>query len=278
MKILFLDDCFRRDKNYFGHGGFCIDEEDGNSLCVDIFELKRKHRIPYHIELKWSPGRKHFLNTDFKGDRQQVYKESIELLHKYNASIVSAVHNLNECHGIRDYGWDLNRAVLWATKQQFKFIAERFEKPILDSSSDYGIIIADKYSENKSEISILKDVFDVISFGTEYRRFNRICMNPILAISDFCPPIQISDIIIGVIVTALAHSTYGQSQFENIFNLLLKNPHEGAISFVSTLSSSILGYGMILFPLSFRPKGIELFKKLDGKYIYTNEGVQEIKK
>lgn len=135
--------------------------------------------------MKWSPSRDHFLRTNFRGDRQQIYKELIGLLHKYNASIISAVHDLSDCFGIRNYNWDLNRAVLWATKQQFKFIAERFEKPFLESNNDLGIIIADKYSENKGEISILKDIFEAVTFGTEYRRFNRICMNPLMAISTF---------------------------------------------------------------------------------------------
>lgn len=46
MKILFLDDCFRRDRNYLGHGGFCIDEENVNNLCEDLLELKQKFGIP----------------------------------------------------------------------------------------------------------------------------------------------------------------------------------------------------------------------------------------
>lgn len=275
MKILFLDDCFRRDKNYFGHGGFCIDEENVNNLCEDLLKLKRKFRIPYHIEMKWSPSRDHFLRTNFRGDRQQIYKELIGLLHKYDACIISAVHDLSDCLGIRNYNWDLNRAALWATKQQFKYISERYEKPFLESSNDYGIIIADKYSDHKGEISILKDIFEVVTFGTAYRRFNRICMNPLMAISDFCPPIQFSDTVIGIIVSALSNSRYGLNHFEDLMTLFLKKPHEGSLSFVSTLSFSILGYGLILFPQRFRSKGIELFKRLDEKYIYTNEGIRE---
>lgn len=275
MKILFLDDCFRSDKNYLGHGGFCINEEDVNSLCEDLLKLKQKFGIPYHIELKWSPSRDHFLRTNFRGDRQQIYTELIGLLHKHDASIISAVHDLNDCYGVRKYNWDLNRASLWATKQQFKFISERFEKPILESSDDYGIIIADKYSDNRGEIAILKDIFEAVTFGTEYRRFNRICMNPIMAISDYCPPIQFSDTIIGIIVSALSNSQYAQNHFENLMNLFLKNPHEGSLSFVSTISSSILGYGLILFPRRFRSKGIELFRRPDEKYIYTNDGIKE---
>jgi hypothetical protein len=275
MKILFLDDCFRRDKNYFGHGGFSIDEVDINGLCEDLSRLKRRFGIPYHIEFKWSPPRDHFLRTTFRGDRQQLYKEVIGLLQKYNVSIISVVHDLNDCYGIRNYNWDINRACLWATKQQFKYIAERFEKPLLLSKNDFGIIIADKYSEHRSEVSILKDVFDVVTFGSEYRKFSRICMNPLMAISNFCPPIQCSDIVIGAIVSALSDSRYAQNIFDNMGLLFLRDPHEGSISFDSTISCSVLGYGLVLFPQSLKAKGLQLFRRIDDKYVYDKEGVRE---
>jgi len=275
MKILFLDDSFRKDKNYLGHGGFCIDEADVNKLCEDIFKLKRMYRIPDHSEIKWSPGRDHFLQARFKGDRKQLYRDLLGLLNNYDVSIISSVHNLNECHGIKIYKWDLNRGILWATKEQFKFIAERFEKPILETSDDYGIIIADEYSEHKGEIELLKEISFAITFGTNYRKFKRICMNPLMAISDFCPPIQISDAIIGITVGALAQSQYAREYIKDLAVLFLKDPHEGSLGFSSTISSSILGYGLILFPPSFRAKGIEMLRKLDTEYVYTNEGIKE---
>ena len=278
MKILFLDDSFRKDKNYLGHGGLCIDEADVNKLCKDILKLKRRFRIPDYVEIKWSPGRDHFLRTSFKGDRKQLYRDLLALLNNYNVSVLSSVHSLNECHGVKTYGWETSRAILWATKEQFKFIAERFEKPILEASDDHGIIIADKYSEHKGEIDLLKDMSFAITSGTDYRKFVRICMNPLMAISDFCPPIQISDTIIGIIVGALAQSQYAQDYIEDMIALFLKDPHEGSLGFSSTLSSSILGYGLILFPPSFRIKGIELFSRIDKEYIYNETGMKKKEK
>jgi len=275
VKILFLDDSFRTDKNYLGHGGFCIDEADVNRLCEDIIKLKRMYKIPDRVEIKWSPGRDHFLRATFKGDRKHLYRDLLGLLNSYDVSIIGSVHNLNDCNGIKIYKWDTNRAILWATKEQFKFIAERFEKPFLETTNDYGIIIADKYSEHKGEIELLKEVSFAIAFGTNYRKFKRICMNPLMAISDFCPAIQISDTIIGIIVGALAKSRYAEEYIKELATFFLKDPHEGSSGFSSTISSSIMGYGLILFPTSFRAKGMEMFKDLDTEYVYTNEGIKE---
>ncbi len=263
MKILFLDDSYRVDKNYLGNGGFCIDEEEISKLCEDILKLKRRFHIPSNVEIKWSPDQAHYLRTLSNEVRKKLYKDLLGLLKNYNVAVICSVHDLNECYGVKKHKWNMNRSLLWATKEQFKYIAERFERPVLESSDDYGIIIADKYSDNKGEIDLLKDMMDAITFGTDYRKFKRVCMNPLIAISDFCPPIQISDTIIGIIVGALAQSEYAKSYITDLVSLFLKNPNYGATTSSPILSTSILGFGLIMFPSGFRTKGIDLFRRLD---------------
>jgi len=64
--------------------------------------------------------------------------------------------------------------------------------------------------------------------------------------------------------------------FDDISLLFLKNPHKGAIGFGSIISSSVIGFGLILFPRNFKIRGMELFEQIDKKYIYTDKGIKEI--
>jgi len=73
----------------------------------------------------------------------------------------------------------------------------------------------------------------------------------------------------------LAGSNYAKPHFNKIGILFLKDPHENAVAFGSTLSSSTLGWGLKLFPSSFRKRGLLLFGDLDARFVYTNEGVKQ---
>jgi len=151
MRFLFIDDSKQKDrknenKEYLGYGGFCIDAIKVKSLSADFYAIREKYNIPGNIELKWSPDKDHFLNKKFKGKL---------LLSKYNANILCAVHDINECHGMRLYNWGINKAILWATKEQFKYLVERFEKPYLEENNDIGLIIADHYSNRNQTKQIL---------------------------------------------------------------------------------------------------------------------------
>jgi len=275
MKLLFLDDSFQRDRGYLGYGGFCINEPELVNLIADVSELKRRFGIPETVELKWSPDRRHYLRTQFRGSRYQLYKRCIELLRDHDACVICAIHSLNDCYGKVLYNWDTRRTILWATKGQLKFLAERFEKPCLSTSTEKGVMISDQYGERKEVSTLLADISDTLRSGTQFRQFERICMPPLMTDSRFCPPLQLADIVVGIIVAALADSRYGVDLFKDVATLFLKNPHEGAISFASTVSGSVLGYGLILFPLTFRPRGLELFREIDSRYIYTSEGLEE---
>lgn len=275
MKFLFLDDSFQRDKNYLGYGGFCIDESEVVNLTAGVTDLKRRLGIPEPIELKWSPSPRHYLRATFRGGRQQLYKTCIELLRDHGACVVCVVHSLDDCYGKALYGWDTRRTILWATRSQLKFLAERFEKPYLSISDDKGLMISDQSGDRREESTLLEDISNTLRSGTQFRQFERICMPPLMTDSQFCLPLQLADIVVGIIVSALADNRYGMELFEDVAMLFMKNPHERAISFASTVSGSVLGYGLILFPVSFRPRGLELFREIDSRYIYTSEGVEE---
>jgi hypothetical protein len=274
MKFLFIDESYRKDKRYFGYGGFCIDEANVKALADDIIKLKGRYKIPRGIELKWSPERNHYFRRNFKGNRQKLYKDAILLLHKYKTTIICAVHDLNECYGMRLYCWDIKRAILWAAKQQIKFLAERFEKPYLEKNNDIGLVIADHYSDKRDETIVIKEIDFLLHYGTEFQSFKKICMIPMMTLSEYCPPVQLADLIIGIVIGALAGSRYALELYEDIALLFLKDPHENAISFSSVYSSSVLGFGLKLFPRSFIAKGLKIFTQINKKYIYTNEGIK----
>lgn len=257
-----------------GYGGFCVDDSDIGTLVEDILALKNDFGIPWWVDLKWSPSPRHFLRAEFDGNRQDLNRKAINLLHKHNATVICAVHDLNDCYGVRLYNWDFEQTRLWATKQQFKFIAERFEAPYLLTSDDSGLVIADHYSNVVGEKSLIKEASKDFKYGTGFRQFQKICMAPLVAAPRDCPPLQLADIVVGVVVASLAGNKYGLELFEDIARLFLRDPHEDAISFVSLFSSSVLGFGLKLFPPDFRTRGSELFEELDRKYVYSSEGLE----
>lgn len=273
MKALFLDDSYQKEKNYLGFGGFCIDESRIRLLIEDILDLKNDFNIPRWVILKWSPGPKHFLRTKFTGNRQELNNEAIQLLHKHNATIICAVHDLNDCYGVRLYQWDFKRARLWATKEQFRSISERYETPYLSDDNDNGLIIADHYSDVEGEISLIREASLDFERGTKYRKFQKICMPPFTSTPKDCSPLQIADIVIGVVVSSLAKNIYGLRLFEEVAKLFLKDPHKGSPSFTLKFSRAVMGFGLKLFPPNFGRAGRELFEDLDNKYEWTDKGL-----
>lgn len=185
---------------------------------------KRGFNIPEEVELKWSPDQKHFLRTKFRGKRQEVYEACIKLLCKHGASIICAVHNLNDCYGKKLYAWDMKQIILWATKSQLKFVAERFEKPYLSTSDDKGLMISDQYGDRKAESTSMEDISNALKSGTQFRQFARICMPPLMTHSEYCSPLQLADIVVGIIdmgETILGTSRWSPFQVENEPQLIL---------------------------------------------------------
>lgn len=273
MRLLFIDDSHQ--KNYLGYGGFCIAESDLAGLKTDLAKLKGDFGIPETVELKWSPDPKHFLRTRFTGERHDLYRTCIALLKKYDTPVICAVHDLSSCYGRSLHNWDMNRTILWATQGQVKYLAERFETPYLSLNDDRGIIISDQYGDRKGESTLVEDVSEALKKGTQFRQFERICMPPLMTYSRYSPPLELADIVVGVIVSALADNRYGRELFPEVAVLLLRNPNEGSLSFASVLSVAVLGYGLILFPSTCRSEAVKLFKDLDKKYVYTKQGLKD---
>lgn len=274
MHVIFLDDSHRRN-GYLGHGGFCIKDSDIGQLNTEIAKLKDDFHIPQDVELKWSPEPEHYLNTKFEGSRRQLYRKAISILHKCNTTAVCAVHDTKNCYGFTHNNWEPERLRLWATKQQIKYIAERFERPYLHTCDDNGLMVIDQYGGQEGQKSITEQASQDIYLGTKYRQFEKLCILPLTTRALYCPPLQLADIVVGIIVASLDGSNYALEHFEETAKLFLKNPHEKAISFASSFSAAVLGYGLTLFPQTFRTRGLELFVQLDSKYIHTSEGLEE---
>ena len=274
MRVLFLDDSYQNYSNnkYIGYGGFWIEADRIKELTKGISSLKRKYSIPLNIDLKWSPGPKHYLRTIFQGKRHDLYADAIKLLSENNAKVLCAVHHLDSCYGIKLYSWDFKRIRLWATKQQAKFLAERFETVCLSESNQVGLIIADHYSDVEGELSLIEEVGIDFEKGTNYCSFDGLCIPPLTATPKYCTPLQIADIVVGIIVSTITDNQYGRALFEDVAVMFVLEPNKDAIYFASTFSNSVLGWGLKLFPKVFADNvGWYIFRDLDEHYIYTAE-------
>ncbi|MDD4230794.1 MAG: DUF3800 domain-containing protein [Dehalococcoidales bacterium] len=279
MWILFLDDSYQKFncRKYLGYGGFCLKADRIKNLTQGIATLKRQYGIPDIVDLKWSPEPNHLLRTTFQGRRHQLYSGAISLLQENNASIICAVHHLDSCYGIRLHGWDFNRTRLWATKQQCKFIAERFESVRLAKDNEPGLIVADHYSDVEGEKSLIQEVGKDFQNGTGYSNFKNLCIPPLTASPLYCTPIQLADIIVGIIVASIIGNRHGLDLFEDVAKMFVLDPHDAALSFASTFSDGALGWGLKLFPSEFAKTGQTLFANLDQRYIYKSESGLSLK-
>jgi len=271
MRILFIDDSCIKKEGFLGHGGFIIDAVNVRPLMVDLDKLKTANGIPTNIDLKWSPGKDHYLRTKYRGNRNDLYLAVIKLLSKYDCKIISSVHDLNNCYGRKAHGWDIEKTIKWATAQQFDFLAERFQKPYLTMVKDSGILVACEEEGRKG--LILKNFDFSLKFGTSFRDLQNICLNPLLIRAKYCSLLEIADIIVGITTGCFANNKYALALFDSLVEYFLMNPHEGSTAFASTISSSTIGFGLILFPSSLKTVGDAIFKKVDSLYVYSKKGL-----
>jgi hypothetical protein len=277
MKLLFLDDSFIRNSWFFGYGGFCIDSSAIRSLSNELAELKSRHGLPLSVELKWSPGPHHFLRARFVGVRHELYRSAINILSNHDAKIICAVHALRECYGVRLHGWSQARATQWAAKQQLRFIAERFDRPYLAGHNSEGIIVCDQFGSRDEESIVTSQFSADMLVGTEFSKMERITHVPLMTESKHSPALQLADIVVGAVTSALAGGRYGIALFDEIAPLFLWNPHERAVDFASMLSAAVIGYGLKLFPKSIERQSAQIFKNVDLFYDVTKkEGVRRI--
>jgi len=274
MRFLFLDDSYQKKSEYLGYGGFCIDGVNSRKMADDIQSLKKQFKIPNTVEIKWSPPKHHFLKTKFKGVRQELYRTALQILQKYNAKIICAVHSLGECYP-KMYNWKMKDILVWGAKAQLTYIAERFQSIYLECCNDWGIIIADEYGQREGEESIISNFSADMIIGTRYHQLEKICMIPLTTSSKYAAHLQLADVIVGIVVSSLSGSRYGIELFEDVAKMFLTNPYKKSIAFGSTFSTAVLGYGLKLFPQKFQNSHMKIFEALDVKYIVTNEGLRE---
>jgi hypothetical protein len=129
---------------------------------------------------------------------------------------MASVTDLSECYGIKKYHWDLKRAILWGATQPFKFISERFDSVFLTNKGDHALVVADHFSDKAGEEAILSESNWLLTFGSEFMKICKISLVPMVTISQYCPPIQLADLIVGVTVSALAGNRYGNELFDPI--------------------------------------------------------------
>jgi hypothetical protein len=274
MKLLFLDDSYQRTSNYLGYGGFYIDSVSARQMNDDISRLKEDFKIPPNVEIKWSPPKDHFLQTGFKGVRHKVYREAIRILEKHGAKVMCAVHALNDCYPTLN-NWGAEKTRVWCAKAQLTYISERFQSLYLECCNDDGLIITDEYGAREGEESIISNFKADMIIGTEYHKLERICMIPLMLNSRHLAHLQLADVVIGIIVSALSGGKYGLELFDDVAKIFLTDPCKGSTAFVSVFSAAVLGYGLKLFPPKFQRAERKLFESLDDKYIVTNKGLVE---
>ena len=271
VKILYLDDSYRREERILGYGGYHVDGAAMRRIGDDVAALKNHYGIPPAVELKWAPPRDHFLRTRFTGRRHELYRDALAILERNGARVMCAVHFLNECYPLSLHGWTVDRTIRWAAKQQLKFLAERFQRPCLASGDDCGLIIVDEFGSREGQEALIEGFSLHMLLGTEYETLDRIGALPLTTSSKRSPHVQLADIVTGVIVAALAGSRYGVDLFEHVARCFLYNPHEGSQGFASLLSTAVLGYGLKVFPRGCCTKVEPLFTELDRRYIVTGE-------
>jgi hypothetical protein len=271
MKLLFLDDSFSRHSWFFGFGGFCIDSSELRALGADLAKLKSRLGVPSEVEVKWSPGPDHFLRTRFAGVRHELYRSAISLLAQHGAKVICAVHALKECYGVSLHGWSQARAKQWAAKQQLRFVAERFDRPYLETHKAEGMIVCDQFGSRYEESVVTRQFSADLLTGTEFSKMEHIVHVALMTESKYSPAVQLADIVIGAVTSAIAGGRYGIALFDEIAPLFVWNPHERAIDFASMLSSAVIGFGLKIFPRGIERQAAELFKNVDRVYVVTKK-------
>ncbi len=263
MKVLFLDDSYQKNSKLLGYGGFCVAGEKLRALSDSLADLKRDYRIPLKVELKWSRPPNHYLSKNFKGSFSSLTHDAIAILRKYDCKVLAAAHSLKECYGVKIHGWPIPQAIKWATKKQLGYLSERFDNNLLDPATDQGIIIIDNMPSRESESALIGSYSIDMMFGSEYSSFDRIALVPMLADSKHCTQIQLADLVIGILISAVSGSTYALQFLDDLAPIFIHDPGKKCTNYWSTWTSAVLGYGFVLFPQSLKKSAQSVFAQVD---------------
>lgn len=274
MQLLFLDDSYQKHTGMCGYGGYCIGQESVRALADELMAIKSQFGIPQYVELKWSPDPEHYLRTKFKGERHDLYSQMLGALRKHNATVICSVHSLDDCYGVKVHGWSREATRSWAANEQLKFIAERFQRPLLIRKNDLGIIVCDASHTAVEDKKLVQHFHGSMLGGTGYTPLDRITTQPLMVDSSISPHIQFADLVAGISVSALGGNNYAIALFEQLSLLFLTDPNEKAITYGQMFSDAVRGFGLKMFPATSSSCFAKLFVELDKKYFVTEKGLQ----
>jgi len=273
MKVLFLDDSFQKKTKYLGYGGFCVGSDKLRSVNDALSTLKKNYKIPNHVELKWSCDPEHYLRTKFKGSMKDLIHNALNILQINDCKLLVAAHSLSDCYGYRIHQWTLPETIKWATREQLKYLSERFSLNLLEIDADNGIVIIDNMPSRESESYILRNYTFEMMFGTTYSSFDRISMVPLLANSKHCTHIQLADLVVGILISALSGSEFAKEFLQDLAPLFVQRPVKECVEFSSTWTSAVIGYGIVLFPKELKVVAKGLFNDIDKAFIAKKDGI-----
>jgi hypothetical protein len=257
-----------------GLGGFIAEDSILRSIGDELKAVKVAAGLPADTELKWSPPPGHFLRDNFSGSREDLYRSAISILARSQAEVVCAVHFLNECHGVKLHGWPIQKAAAWASRHQLRYISERFQRPCLSRSNEWGLIVCDEAGARDEDEDRIEEFLVDLERGTPFEHLDRVVMAPIPAKSKFLPHLQFADLVVGIITGSIAGGKHARALFGEIGPLFLRQSLQDTSIISSTLSGTVVGFGLKLFPTQLGNSVQPLFSELDRKYIVTQDGLQ----
>lgn len=112
-------------------------------------------------------------------------------------------------------------------------------------------------------------------FGSDYSSFERISIVPMLVDSKHCTQIQLADLVIGILVSALSGSSFAQQFLDDLAPVFVHDPGKKCNNYCATWSAAVLGYGFVLFPRNLKVVAQKVFQEVDRKFTAEKSGIFE---
>ena len=187
-----------------------------------------------------------------------------------------AVHALNDRYPTL-HAWGAERkAWVWCAKVQLLTFRKGSRVCILKCCNDDGLIITDEYGAREGEESIISNFKADMIIGTQYHKLERICMIPLMLNSRHLAYLQLADVVIGIIVSALSragNTAWSCLMMWESFSLQThaRAPQPSPAFFQLPSSDT----AQSLLPPKFQRAQRKIFQSLDDKYIVTSKGLVE---